>query len=303
MVAMQDFRIDTFLSVCETLNYTKSAKLLHITQPAVSQHIHFLEDSYGVKLFSYRNRKLALTDQGRLLRDASLASRNDDEALRRKLAAGGGRAQRFALGLTMTVGEWMAADALAEFVKAHDDLQVSVRVSDTHALLAALDAGTLDCAVVEGFFDATAYDHRTLLWAPFVGVCAPGYLDCVRPWAFADLLGQRILTREPGSGTRGVLERALADRNLGIDNFAQVTETNSITLIKNLVARGCGVAFLYKAAVADELRAGMLARIPLDCDPLGHDITAVWRKGSFFGDWYAELIEEMGKSFAGELSD
>ena len=52
---MLDYRIHTFLKVCETLNYTLAAKQLHITQPAVSQHIHYLEQEYETTLFVYSN--------------------------------------------------------------------------------------------------------------------------------------------------------------------------------------------------------------------------------------------------------
>lgn len=62
---MQDYRVETFLAVCRTLNYTRAAEELNITQPAVSQHIAFLEKEYGAKLFSYANRKLSLTPAGR----------------------------------------------------------------------------------------------------------------------------------------------------------------------------------------------------------------------------------------------
>ncbi len=48
---MLDFRIDTFLAVCRYMNFTKAASELHITQPAVSHHIHYLENRYGVRLF------------------------------------------------------------------------------------------------------------------------------------------------------------------------------------------------------------------------------------------------------------
>ena len=53
---MLDYRIHTFLKVCETLNYTLAAKQLHITQPAVSQHIHYLEEEYETTLFVYSNK-------------------------------------------------------------------------------------------------------------------------------------------------------------------------------------------------------------------------------------------------------
>ncbi|MEE0081048.1 MAG: LysR family transcriptional regulator [Catenibacterium mitsuokai] len=55
---MLDYRINTFLKVCETLNYTLAAKELHITQPAVSQHIHYLEEEYETTLFVYSNKQL-----------------------------------------------------------------------------------------------------------------------------------------------------------------------------------------------------------------------------------------------------
>ena len=58
---MLDYRIETFLAVCRTLNYTRAAEELSLTQPAVSQHIAALERAYGVKLFLYRNKKLVLT--------------------------------------------------------------------------------------------------------------------------------------------------------------------------------------------------------------------------------------------------
>ena len=53
-----DFRLQTFLSVCDTMNFRRSAEFLHISQPAVTQHIHHLERTYGCKLFLYENRRL-----------------------------------------------------------------------------------------------------------------------------------------------------------------------------------------------------------------------------------------------------
>ena len=66
---MLDFRILTFLTVCETMHFTRAAELLHITQPAVSHQIHALEEQYGAPLFSYEGKKLLLTDAGKLLRE------------------------------------------------------------------------------------------------------------------------------------------------------------------------------------------------------------------------------------------
>ena len=69
---MLDFRINTFLTVCQTMNFTKAAEELHITQPTVSQHIHYLEDYYETSLFTYQNRQLALTEAGKILQERLL---------------------------------------------------------------------------------------------------------------------------------------------------------------------------------------------------------------------------------------
>ena len=64
---MLDYRLKTFLLLSKTLNYTKTAEQLHMSQPAVSQHIRYLEQSCGFKLFEYNHRRLQLTETGKQL--------------------------------------------------------------------------------------------------------------------------------------------------------------------------------------------------------------------------------------------
>ena len=66
---MLDPRWNTFLAVCETMNYTRAAEQLCLTQPAVTHHIHYLEDHYGCRLFSYEGKVLRLTEAGLRLRE------------------------------------------------------------------------------------------------------------------------------------------------------------------------------------------------------------------------------------------
>ena len=62
-----DQRLETFLTVCATMNYRKAAEQLHLTQPAVTKQIQALEALYGVRLFTYDSRKLRKTAQGETL--------------------------------------------------------------------------------------------------------------------------------------------------------------------------------------------------------------------------------------------
>ena len=76
---MLDFRMETFLAVCRYMNFTRAAEKLNITQPAVSQHIRFLEKHYNTKLFRYEGKKLELTEKGRRLQEEVIAAINGVE--------------------------------------------------------------------------------------------------------------------------------------------------------------------------------------------------------------------------------
>ena len=84
---MLNYKLSTFLELCETKNYTKTAEKLHMTHPAVTQHIKYLEQYYGTKLFYYDEKKrLHLTDQGRLLRSYAQSVQADSEIIKNRLS-------------------------------------------------------------------------------------------------------------------------------------------------------------------------------------------------------------------------
>lgn len=170
---MLDFRIHTFLAVCRHMNFTRAAEELHITQPGVSRHIHQLEEAYGVRLFAYEGKKAVLTEAGRLLLEAAQTVKHDDAFLREQLAHLGDGHRRLRFGATLTVGAYVMPAAVGAYLRRHPDARVQMEVANTRELLGRLDAGKLDFAVVEGFFDKTSYDHLRYASEPFVAVCAP----------------------------------------------------------------------------------------------------------------------------------
>ena len=116
---MLDFRTETFLTVCQTMNFTAAAKQLNITQPAVSQHIHFLEEQYNTSLFIYQNKQLSLTRSGEILRKHLLTMKNDEKAVREELRSTLSETESLSIGVTMTIGEYAIVDKLANFLIRH----------------------------------------------------------------------------------------------------------------------------------------------------------------------------------------
>ncbi len=292
---MQDFRVKTFLTVCRTLNYTRAAEELHITQPAVSQHIAFLEKEYGAPLFTYRRKRLELTKASLVLRDALTTMAHDESMLRERIGAlASGAAVELRIGLTLTAGEYVASAPLAEYLAAHPEIHATIRSGGTRQLLGMLDAGEIDCAFVEGLFDKSAYAWDTLSSERLLCVCAASHRFAERPQTAEDLLGERLIVREPGSGTRAVLSHALASRNLSIEGFADTLVAESIGVIKVLVAHDLGISFLYEAAVRRELQDGALKEVPLAGPPIQHDIAFIRLRGSVFEPELQALFNALG---------
>lgn len=291
---MQDFRVQTFLTVCRTMNYTRAAEELSITQPAVSQHIAHVEKEYGAALFTYRNKKLALTEAGELLRDALATMAHDEQLLRQRVrgAAVGSRVE-LAVGMTLTAGEYRVAGPLADYLARHPELQATVRSGGTSELLALLDAGEIDCAFVEGFFDKNVYAWDTFRTERLVCVCAACHVFEVEPKRVEDLFGERLIIREKGSGTRAVLEHALAAQNLTVDGFESASVVESLDVIKIFVEHDLGVTFLYEAAIQRELAAGTVQVVELEGAPIEHDIAFIRLKDSVFEEEFERLFDDL----------
>ena len=288
---MLDYRTHTFLTVCRTGSLTRAAAELHVTQPAVSQHIRQLERHYGCRLFTKTGRGVAPTTAGELLRRELGAMESDEVRLRAELDALKDEKDArppLRLGCTRTVGDFVAPRILADHLRRHPDEQLRMRVGNTAELVGLLDGGEIDLALVEGSFDRASFESETFSREPFVAVAAAG----ARPESIADLLGMRLVLRERGSGTREILERHLAARDLAVGDFAGVIELASIPAIKACVAAGAGVSFLYRVAVEDGLGAGTLTDVTPADFAVEHDFSLIWQRGSRYAPRWRALLRE-----------
>lgn len=285
---MLDPRWNTFLTLCETMNYTRAAERLCLTQPAVTHHIQYLEQHYGCKLFRYEGKQLSLTEAGLRLRDLTRSMAYNSARIETAMAAPA--PVRLRVGTSKTIGEYLAAPKIERFLRAHPEADFSLMVDNTQVLLRALEAGQLDFALVEGFFERSHYDARLMRREAFFGVCPPGHRLAGRAVTLEDLAGERLLLREPGSGTRAILEDALRRQNRTLHSFGSVTTISDFSTIKSLVADGLGISFLYAPVVERELAAGTLARFTLADAPMEGAFYFVCLKDNLFADGWADWL-------------
>lgn len=258
---MIDFRLKTFLTLCRILNYTKTAKILHITQPAVSQHIKYLEEEYGVELFDYKNKTLSLTKSGNILYQFVAGIESSSQRIRELIGSSIDSYPPIHFGTTLTIGEYTMPNILSKMICEFPQIHITMEVGNTNTLLNKLENGEIDFALLEGQFDKTKYNTYTFSRENFIGICSPQNRLSKNSVSFEDIFKERLIVREKGSGSREIFEQILYEHNITMNSFSSRLEIGNINVIKELVSQNLGITFLYKKAVSKELDNATLNQI------------------------------------------
>ena len=244
-----DSKLQTFLTLCQTMNYRIAAEQLHLSQPAVTKQIQSLEQILQTKLFRYDGHMLHKTEACLLLERYAITQQYQFEEL--QLAIADKKRFNLRIGATKTIGDYVLIDAIKEYLS-DPSHELSLMVDNTMHLLQMLDENQLDFAVIEGAFSKTKYDSYLLRMEPFVGICAKNSPLCGQHVSVEELLKQTIIVREEGSGTRRIFEERLAAMGYELSDFYREVSISSFVAIKALVAAGIGISFLYNSVVAEE---------------------------------------------------
>jgi len=169
---MLDFRYQTFIELCKIKNYTKTAEYLHITQPAVTQHIKYLEDIYGGKLFNYKGKVLSLTQRGKLLYDFTSTMITDSLQIRDIVSSANDESIVLSFGATRTIGEYVMPKILQGLMEKMPNLHFAMPVENTQILLQMMRDGEISFAFLEGFFDKFHYDSLLFSTDDFIAICS-----------------------------------------------------------------------------------------------------------------------------------
>ena len=247
-------KLYTFLALCQTMNYRLAAERLHLSQPAVTKQIQSLEQSLQTKLFYYDGHTLHKTEKCLLLERYAISQQYQFEEL--QLAIADKKRLKLRIGATKTIGDYVLIDAIKNYLS-HSSHELSLVVDNTKHLLQMLDENQLDFAVIEGTFSKTKYDSYLLRMEPFVGICAKNSPLCGKHIGIEELLGETIIVREEGSGTRRIFEERLMASGYELSDFFREVSISSFVSVKALVADGIGISFLYHSVVSKEENIGI----------------------------------------------
>lgn len=261
---MNIHQVNIFNIAAKTLSITKTAKKMRLSQPSVSIQIKDLEDSLNVKLFERINRKITLTDAGRVFYSYSEKLLNLIEEINAVMDQfSSGDVGKLILGTSNTVGIYVLPGFLGEFKEMFPKAEISLTILNRQEALEQCISGELDFAFLQDPPKHPDLQAEFFMKDELVIVCSPKHR-----WAKRDHLTMKMLTSEPesiilreeGSGTRGLIEYVL--KRYGIERRVTM-EMSSSEGIKRAVEANLGVAVLSRNVIRNEVKNGSLAALDI----------------------------------------
>jgi DNA-binding transcriptional LysR family regulator len=262
-------QLATFHTLARLGSVSRTAEEMHLSQPAISLQLGILEDSAGTPLLSRAANGVKLTDAGQVL--AGYAERILTlwrEAGEAMAAQCGHVAGTLRVG-AVTTAEYLLPQLLLDFVQLHPQVNVKLQVGNRAEIVGHLGLQEVDLAIMGRPPAELKTSSAIFARHPMAFVAAPTHpLMAARSLTPGDLKDANLLVRERGSGTRSTVEHLF--KKAGVE-LTIGSEMSSNEAIKQMCAAGFGVAFLSLHACVLEVRAGLLAQLPMADHPVERD--------------------------------
>lgn len=295
MPSLQQLRY--LVAVADTLNFSRAAERLNVTQPTLSAQIGALEARLGATLFERNRARVLPTAKGIAIAGRARAVLREVETIRDLARDGDGSGGVLRLGVVHTVGAYLLSVAMPALRRTHPDLRLHVREDRPERLLTGLGEGAQDALILpedpaRPDFEVTPLLHEALQ----VVLPADHRLAARRVIAPGDLAGETVLTIE--SWHRLHDQIAELCRSTGAE-LARDYEGTSLDTVRQMVATGMGIALLPVLYVRSEvIRETLVVARPLAHGAPRRRIVFAWRRTSPRRAGLLELAQTMRAALA-----
>jgi LysR family transcriptional regulator, transcriptional activator of the cysJI operon len=285
---LENFRLRVFRAVAEEMSFRKAAEVLHLSQPAVSQHIHALEEEAGARLFDRargegHGSQISLTEAGRvLLGYAKTAAATMAEAQRALAALNDAAVGPLRLGSSTTIAQYVLPRILGAFLRQYPQVKLSLVSGNTEKIVEAVAEERVELGIIEGPAMRRDVKTRRMIQDEMVLIVSPNHAWAANgagAIAPEQLMKVPLLLRERGSGSRRVVERALKKAGLPLRSLKVAMELDSTEAIISGVEAELGVGFVSRCAVGKVLQLGAVKVVSVKGLEILREFSFVWLAG------------------------
>lgn len=266
-ITLRQMRV--FAAVARSRSFTRAARELHLTQPAISQQIKLLETEIGLPLLEHVGRQIHLTAAGdELLRYAAQVTELLREAGESLAAMRGLRRGVLKLG-TVSTAKYFAPSLLSAFAPAYPEVTIRFTVGNREEIIQQLASNETDLVIMGRPPRELVTVAEPFAKHPLVMIASPNHpLAGKRRIPLQRLGSENFIIREEGSGTRAAMEHVFNKQGISIHASMEVSSNETI---KQAVMAGMGISFISIHTVALELAVGKLVTLNVTGLPLIRD--------------------------------
>lgn len=286
-------QLEIFVAIGETGGTTAAAENISLSQSAVSASLNELENLLGTRLFDRVGKRLMLNDNGRMLLSQARSLLDAAHNIENQFSMPGqAAAASLKVGASTTIGNYVMPSLVAGFRGSNPAMRVEVHIGNTSEIAEEVASFKVDIGFIEGPCHQSELTVTPWLTDELVIVSSPGHplaqKQRSKKIALKDLRDVEWLLREPGSGTREVVEQVLLPH---LDRLNEGVIFGNAEAIKRAVAADLGISCLSRWVVADLIASRRLVVLDTPLPQLSRRFHLVWHKKKFLSASLERFIE------------
>ena len=250
-------QLKAFQAIAKFQSITKAAEAMSMTQPAVSIQLKNLQEQFEVPLTEIIGKRIHITEFGQELVDTAdriygELGQIEEKMLELKGLMGG----KIRISAVST-GKYIIPYLMADFMKVHPHVEISLEVSNRNKVLAHLQENSTDLALVSLLPEDLDLESIQLAENKWFLACSPENKESFQAHINAGAWDKvRFVLREKGSGTRTIMEKFFNERDIHVENRLELTTNEAV---KQALMAGLGTSLLSNYSMAQEIKEGRIA--------------------------------------------
>lgn len=276
---MLDQKLLTLLTLLNCGSYTKTAKQLHLTQPAVSYQIKQLEKDYQIQIFHDQKKELLLTIEGEILVKYAKRLRMLSENCFEAISDAKKNIRHFTIAATPTAGEDLVPEVIGQYCMLHPETHVRFLMDTLDHIQQKLKLFEADIAIVDGRLPSNKY-NSILLDTDTLGLIVSLQHPLAKRASVTldELKKENFILRTKKAGTRALFEQYLTSCHESIHHYNVMIETDSLSTIKELVEKNLGVSIMSRSLCVKDEALGKYKMITIENAAMIREVYMVYHK-------------------------
>ena len=263
-------QIKTFITVIESGSFSQAARIMGVSQPAVTMQVQNLESDVGTSLLDRRYRRVELTEAGKILVPYAREMLHEAERARADIAGLSGEVTgSLHVALSTTPGDYIIPSLLGDFLKEYPRVTVRLTVLSTDETLEQIEQREADVGMIGALGKSTLVNFKKMGSDELIVVASPEKAKKLKGKnTLKSLASERWVARSEDSGTQQVSKHLFVSHKINYDDLDVAIHLGTGEAVVNAVEGGLGIAIVSRYVAAKSIKLGTLAEVP--CEDFPH---------------------------------